>query len=65
MMLYKQTKAALEEGIVPGGGAALLHAREHITQNTIGASIVYKTCASPFKKSLLMLDSIKNISIKL
>jgi chaperonin GroEL len=46
------TKAALEEGIVPGGGAALLHAREHITQNTIGASIVYKACASPFKKIL-------------
>jgi chaperonin GroEL len=46
------TKAALEEGIVPGGGAALLHAREHIDRSTIGADIVYKACASPFKKIL-------------
>jgi chaperonin GroEL len=46
------TKAALEEGIVPGGGAVLLHAREHIQRDTIGADIVYKACASPFKKIL-------------
>jgi chaperonin GroEL len=46
------TKAALEEGIVPGGGAALLHAREYIDRSTIGADIVYKACASPFKKIL-------------
>jgi chaperonin GroEL len=46
------TKAALEEGIVPGGGAVLLHAREYIQRDTIGADIVYKACASPFKKIL-------------
>jgi len=46
------TKAALEEGIVPGGGAALLHAREHIERTNIGADIVYKACAAPFKKIL-------------
>ena len=46
------TKAALEEGIVPGGGAALLHARESIERTTIGADIVYKACAAPFKKIL-------------
>jgi chaperonin GroEL len=46
------TKAALEEGIVPGGGAALLHAREHIQRDSIGADIVYKACGSPFKKIL-------------
>ena len=46
------TKAALEEGIVPGGGAALLHAREHINRDSIGANIVYKACGSPFKKIL-------------
>jgi len=46
------TKAALEEGIVPGGGAALLHAREHIDRDSIGADIVYKACGSPFKKIL-------------
>jgi chaperonin GroEL len=46
------TKAALEEGIVPGGGAALLHAREYIQRDSIGADIVYKACGSPFKKIL-------------
>ena len=46
------TKAALEEGIVPGGGSALLHAREHISRDNIGADIVYKACGSPFKKIL-------------
>ena len=32
MMLLHATKAAIEEGIVPGGGVALLYAREAITQ---------------------------------
>ena len=54
------TKAAIEEGIVPGGGAALLYAREAITKTRteldsdihIGKNIVYKACASPFIKIL-------------
>jgi chaperonin GroEL len=47
------TKAALEEGIVPGGGAALIYAREAITnRDSIGGGIVYKACASPFMKIL-------------
>ena len=47
------TKAALEEGIVPGGGAALLYAREAITDRTnIGKNIVYKACSAPFMKIL-------------
>ena len=46
------TKAALEEGIVPGGGAVLLHARNCIETNNIGAQIVYNACAAPFKKIL-------------
>jgi chaperonin GroEL len=54
------TKAAIEEGIVPGGGAALLYARESITKTRteldsdvyIGKNIVYKACASPFMKIL-------------
>jgi chaperonin GroEL len=46
------TKAALEEGIVPGGGAVLLHARTNININDIGSQIVYNACASPFKKIL-------------
>ena len=54
------TKAAIEEGIVPGGGAALLYAREAITEKEvkfgsdihIGKKIVYKACAFPFMKIL-------------
>jgi chaperonin GroEL len=54
------TKAAIEEGIVPGGGAALLYAREAITRSRseldsdiyIGKQIVYKACAAPFMKIL-------------
>jgi chaperonin GroEL len=47
------TKAAIEEGIVPGGGAALIHARVGITDiGNIGADIVYNACASPLKKIL-------------
>lgn len=54
------TKAAIEEGIVPGGGVALIYARENITKSRsevdsdmyIGKNIVYKACASPFMKIL-------------
>ena len=47
------TKAAIEEGIVPGGGTALLQARDCFEHDgSIGAQIVYDVCASPFKKIL-------------
>ena len=47
------TKAAIEEGIVPGGGVTLLHARSGINfENNIGAKIVWEACSSPFKKIL-------------
>ena len=52
------TKAAIEEGIVPGGGAALLYAREILPVSTkckekIGAEIVYKACGKPFEQILI------------
>jgi len=48
------TKAAIEEGIVPGGGVALLHARNGInSRDSIGAKIVWEACATPFKKILM------------
>ena len=48
------TRAALEEGIVPGGGAALLYAREGIEEmNTIGSQIVYQACGKPFEQILI------------
>jgi len=47
------TKAALEEGIVPGGGAALLYARGLIDTSTIGGQIVYQACTKPFEQILI------------
>ena len=51
------TKAAIEEGIVPGGGAALLYARGGILfadgENNIGANIVYQACGKPFTQILI------------
>jgi len=47
------TKAAISEGIVPGGGTALLRARTAITnRNTTGGGIVYEACGAPFSKIL-------------
>ena len=50
------TQAALEEGIVPGGGSALLYARGNILfadgENNIGAQIVRQACAKPFTQIL-------------
>ena len=50
------TKAALEEGIVPGGGVALIHSKnlvvidESITKDRkIGVDIVHSACESPFR----------------
>jgi chaperonin GroEL len=47
------TRAALDEGIVPGGGIALMHSRnvEVDTENKdqeLGAQIVIEACKSPF-----------------
>jgi chaperonin GroEL len=49
------TRAAVEEGVLPGGGAALLYAREAITYSSensddfnIGKKIVYSALSSPF-----------------
>ena len=48
------TKAAIAEGIVPGGGTALLRARTAITNtDSIGGKIVYQACGAPFHKILL------------
>jgi chaperonin GroEL len=47
------TKAAIEEGIVPGGGTALLYARQSIDNCDIGAEIIYKACGKPFEQILI------------
>lgn len=53
------TKAALEEGIVPGGGVALLRASKAIEKlklegdEAIGAKIVVQACQTPLKQIVL------------
>ena len=42
------TKAALKEGIVPGGGVALLNASQNLTASNIGEEILFKAIQSPF-----------------
>ncbi|CAF23983.1 chaperonin GroEL [Candidatus Protochlamydia amoebophila] len=50
------TKAALEEGIVPGGGVALLNASKTLGQlklegdEAVGAKIVLQACETPIKQ---------------
>jgi chaperonin GroEL len=46
------TKAALERGIVPGGGAALLYASNGLDTSTLGYKIVKKACRKPFVQIL-------------
>ena len=47
------TKAAIEEGIIPGGGTALLYASSGIKANSTGAKIVIEACAKPFNQILV------------
>ena len=65
------TKAAIEEGIVPGGGTALLYASSGLEAKTTGAQIVIEACAKPFTQiltnagygevqSLILADTLTN-----
>ena len=42
------TKAALKEGIVPGGGVALLNASQNLKADNTGEEILFKSIRSPF-----------------
>jgi chaperonin GroEL len=42
------TKAALKEGIVPGGGVALLNASQKISTDSVGEEILLKAITAPF-----------------
>jgi len=46
------TKAALKEGIVPGGGVALLNASETIAAENIGETILLSAIRSPYETIL-------------
>ena len=55
-------KAALKEGIVPGGGVALLNAALNIKEENIGEKILTKSIISPFK-TILDNAGIENIKV--
>ena len=42
------TKAALKEGIVPGGGVALINASQKISTDSVGEDILLKAIQAPF-----------------
>ena len=46
------TKAAIKEGIVPGGGIALLNAALNIDQKDLGEEVLLKSILSPYKTIL-------------
>ena len=46
------TKAAIKEGIVPGGGIALLNASEFIESKSIGETVLLEAIRAPFKTIL-------------
>ena len=58
------TKAALKEGIVPGGGVALLNASEKISAKAVGEKILMEAIKSPFNV-ILENAGIENIDLPL
>ena len=52
------TKAAIKEGIVPGGGIALLNASMHLKPNSMGEEVLYQAIRQPYELIL------KNAGVK-
>ena len=48
MLTLNATKAALKEGIVPGGGVALLNASQNLTADAVGEKILMEAIRAPF-----------------
>ena len=53
------TKAALEAGVVPGGGSTLLYASNGLNGNSIGEKIVKEACRKPFTQILVNAGKTK------
>ena len=72
----KAIKSAIEEGIVPGGGVALIRASSGsalaipvIGDETIGLQIIFDACSAPLRKMILNSGKdpdfmIRNLSAK-
>jgi len=55
------TKAAIKEGIVPGGGIALLNAATNLKAKSIGETVLLEAIKAPFKTILenAVVDNVK------
>jgi chaperonin GroEL len=54
------TKAAIKEGIVPGGGIALLDAAEELRNENKGEEVLFKAIRAPFETILMNAGIFKN-----
>jgi len=57
------TKAALKEGIVPGGGVALLNASQDLKAKNIGEEILFEAITAPYKTILENAGLTLNVNI--
>jgi len=57
------TKAALKEGIVPGGGVALLNASTNLKAENIGEEILFNAITAPYKTILDNAGLDMNVNI--
>ena len=57
------TKAALKEGIVPGGGVALLNASQDLKAQNIGEEILFEAITAPYKTILENAGLTLNVNI--
>jgi len=58
-------RASQKEGILPGGGKALLEVRKHMSTDTVGARIIHKALLSPFMKIMTNIgyDTLESYSL--
>ena len=56
------TKAAIKEGIVPGGGIALLNAATNLKAKSVGETVLLEAIKAPFK-TILDNAGVENIDI--
>jgi len=57
------TKAALKEGIVPGGGIALLNASQNLKADNLGEEILFNSITAPYKTILENAGLAINVNI--
>ena len=58
------TKAALKEGIVPGGGVALLNASEKISADAVGETILLNAIKAQYNTILDNAGIVSNVKMK-